>query len=191
MSVLLPRPLLRHRLREAVINIDWRHRPEISTESLILAASAFFALACNGLFWRSAADWSDGGIGLMAALLGVLVCVHALLLGVLAWRWNAKMLLGVLFLSTAMTVHYMSRYNVYIDADMLRNVLNTDRKESRELITPALLWPLLGYGVLPVVVLWRLRLRRRSAGRALLVRAHELASRPCACVRYGISMLTR
>jgi len=171
MNATVSRPLSRGRVLDYARAVDWSRRPEISTEWLIVAASLFFALACNGSFWRSAAGWSNGGLGLMVSLLGVLVAVHALVLGLLAWRWNAKWLLGTLLVSTALAVHYMGRYNVYIDADMLRNVLNTDRKESRELITPALLWPLLGYAVLPIVALWRLRLRRRSIGRTLLVRA--------------------
>ncbi|KRG42341.1 hypothetical protein ARC20_10740 [Stenotrophomonas panacihumi] len=167
MSVSISRPSWRQWLRD----IDWRWRPTLSTEGLILATSVFFALACNGLFWRSATAWSGGGIGMTLSLLAVLVAVHSLLLGLLVWRWNAKVLLSVLLLSTAFTTYYMGRYNVYVDADMLRNVLATDRKESGELITASLLLPLLAYGVLPITVLWRLRLRARPMGRALLVRA--------------------
>lgn len=167
MSVSISRPSWRQWLRD----IDWRWRPTLSTEGLILATSVFFALACNGLFWRSATAWSGGGIGMTLSLLAVLVAVHSLLLGLLVWRWNAKVLLSVLLLSTALTTYYMGRYNVYIDADMLRNVLATDRKESGELITASLLLPLLCYGVLPIAALWRLRLRARPLGRALLVRA--------------------
>jgi len=166
MSVAIARPSWRQRL----LTLDWRWQPTLSTEGLILTISLFFAAACNGLFWRNAMTWSSGGIGLTLSLLVVLVAVHGLLLGLLVWRWNAKPLLTVLLLSTALTTYYMGRYNVYIDADMVRNVLATDSKESRELITPSMLLPLLVYGVLPTVLLWRVRLRRRSIGRGLLVR---------------------
>ncbi|KAG0932266.1 hypothetical protein G6F31_016580 [Rhizopus arrhizus] len=64
----------------------------------------------------------------------------------------------------------MSRYHIYLDADMLRNVLATDPKESRELMTVSLVWPVLLLAVLPMVVLWRVQLRRRSWGRSLLWR---------------------
>jgi lipid A ethanolaminephosphotransferase len=175
MSLSLPRSRV-ERLRDRLLAIDWSYRPEITTETLIIALSVFFALTCNGSFWHSVATWSDGGLGLKVSLFGVLIAVHALLLGLLVWRWNAKVLLGVLLASTALTVHYMSRYNVYVDADMLRNVLNTDQKESRELITPALAWPLFTLAVLPITLLWRVRLRRREAVRALLVRCGFLAA---------------
>lgn len=166
MSVVAPRFRLQQmswrRLR------DWR--PEISSEMLILLASAFFALACNALFWRSAMATHPGSVVFATSLFALLLSVHALLFGLLLWRWNAKVLLTVLFITTAFAVHYMNSYNVYLDADMLRNVLATDRKESSELMTPALLLPLLGYAVLPTLLLWRVRIRKRSVGRALLWR---------------------
>ena len=147
-----------------------RWRPEITTETLILLASAFFALVCNGLFWRDAMATNPGSVLFALSLFALLMGVHALLLGLLVWRWNAKVLLTVLFVTTAFATHYMNSFNVYLDADMLRNVLATDQKESRELMTPALLLPLLGYALVPCVLLWRVRLRRRGWGRTLLWR---------------------
>lgn len=145
-------------------------RPEISTEALILLTSTFFALVSNGLFWRSAMATNPGNMPFAVSLFALLVSVHALLLALLVWRWNAKVLLTVLLVTTAFATHYMNSFNVYLDADMLRNVLATDHKESRELMTPALILPLLGYGLLPTLLLWRVRLRKRSWGRTLLWR---------------------
>lgn len=146
-------------------------RPEISTETLILLASTFFALACNGLFWRNAMATTPGSVLFALSLFMLLAGAHALLFGLLLWRWNAKVLLTALFVATAFATHYMDSFNVYLDADMLRNVLATDHKESRELMTPALILPLLGHALLPCALLWRLRLRKRSCGRALMWRA--------------------
>jgi len=172
MSLSLPRSGVLSRLRA----LDWTHRPEVSVETLVLGSSVFFALACNRMFWHASLATHPGDIGFAASLFFLLVAVHALLFGLLAWRWNAKPLLTLLFVTTAFATHYMNSYSVYLDADMLRNVLNTDHKESRELITPALLWPLLFYAALPIAVLWRVRLRRRSWGRALGVRLLFLAA---------------
>ena len=166
MSVAAPRPV--------GLQLSWSRlrswRPEISTEALILLASVFFALVCNTLFWRSAIATNPSSILFAVSLFALLVSVHAILFSLLIWRWNAKVVLTVLFITTAFATHYMNSYNVYLDADMLRNVLATDHKESRELMTPALLLPLIGYGLLPTLLLWRVRLRKRSWGRALLWR---------------------
>ncbi len=145
-------------------------RPELSTEALILWASVFFALFCNSLFWRTSMATNPGNVLFAVSLFALLLTVHSLLFGLLLWRWNAKPLLTVLLLTTAFATYYMNSYNVYLDADMLRNVLATDQKESRELLTPALILPLLGYAVLPIIALWRVRLRRRSWGRGMLWR---------------------
>lgn len=148
----------------------WRQwRPELSIEALIASAALFFTIACNGLFWSSALAVHPGSLRLMAALFLLLVGVHGLLLGLLVWRWNARITLTVLVLLSLAAAHYMGRYHIYLDADMLRNILATDRKESGELITPSLLWPL-ALAATPVWWVWRIRLRRHAVSRALLRR---------------------
>ncbi|RXD69624.1 phosphoethanolamine transferase, partial [Xanthomonas perforans] len=151
--------------------LTWSTRPTVSTEALVLLSSLFFALVCNQLFWRTAMATHPGSIGFAISLMALLVAVHALLLGILVWRWNAKPLLTLLLFTTALAAHYMDSYNVYLDADMLRNVLHTDHKESRELLTPGLILPLVCYFLIPTALLWRTRLRARSAGKAVLVRS--------------------
>ena len=114
---------------------------------------------CNSVFWQVYA-----GVGGMAASGGWMTAIslfvavtglNMLLLCIVLNRWTAKPLL------TAFAVYYM-------DADMIRNVLHT---ESKELITPGLILPLLLYAVLPIALVWRVRLRKRPLGQALLRRA--------------------
>ena len=134
-------------------------RPQCTTETLILLTSVFFAVACNGLFWHSAMATHPGSVGFALSLFLFLVGAHCLLMGLLVWRWNAKVVLSVLLIGTALAAHYMSSYHIYLDADMLRNVLATDHKESRELITPTLIAPLLLLALAPMLLLWRVQLR--------------------------------
>lgn len=145
-------------------------QPTLSQESLILLASAFFAVVSNGPFWSAAHALHPGSLLFLAALSGVLLAANALLLSLLVWRWTAKPVLTVLLFATAMAVHYMTRYGVYFDADMVRNVLATDVKESRELLTPSLIVPALLTAVLPTLLLWRVRIAPRAFTRTLWVR---------------------
>ncbi|WP_144422789.1 phosphoethanolamine transferase domain-containing protein, partial [Xanthomonas arboricola] len=167
MSTYLPQSRGLKRLRA----LSWTTRPTVSTETLVLLSSLFFALVCNQLFWHTAMATHPGSLGFAISLMALLVAVHALLLGLLVWRWNAKPLLTLLLFTTALAAHYMDSYNVYLDADMLRNVLHTDHKESRELLTPGLILPLLCYFLIPATLLWRTRLQARSIGRSLAIRA--------------------
>jgi len=142
---------------------------------VIVLASVFFALACNRVFWREAMATDPGDLSFAISLLLMLAGVHVLLFGLLLWRWNAKILLSLVFITTAFATHYINSFNVYLDADMIRNVLATDPKEARELLTLSVLWPLLVYAALPTLLLWRVNFRPRSLPRTLLCRAGLLA----------------
>ena len=150
----------------------------LSTEGVLLLASLFFALFCNGLFLSGTLagyDLTLSGTWLLGgSLLVGLVAIHFVLLGVVATRWTTKPLLALLFVVTAFAVHFMTRYKVYLDTAMLRNVLATDVREARDLMTWSLIPQLLLYAALPIWLLSRIRLRQRSFGRALLVRAGSL-----------------
>lgn len=156
------------------------YRPEISLEFLALLVSVFFSVFCNSAFWQAYA--AVGGIaasgGWMTAisLFVAMTGLNMLLLCIVLNRWTAKPLLTVLLVVTAFAVYYMNQYMVYLDADMIRNVLHTESKESKELITPGLILPLLLYAVLPIALVWRVRLRRRPLGQALLRRAGTMAA---------------
>ncbi|MDI9240270.1 phosphoethanolamine--lipid A transferase [Lysobacter sp. LF1] len=155
------------------------YRPEITVERLALLASVFFAVFCNSAFFRAVAATGAlkgaGGLLTGVALLVMIAALNMTLLCVLLNRWTAKPLLTVLLLTTAAASHFMSRYTIYLDADMLRNILHTDGKESGELLSWGVLPPMLWLGVLPSLMVWRVRLKRRPITRAMLVRVACIA----------------
>ncbi|SDQ80845.1 lipid A ethanolaminephosphotransferase [Pseudoxanthomonas sp. CF125] len=148
----------------------WKQRIELPSEALILLCSAFFALFNNSAFWHGAISNPMQQWRLALSLFLIVTAVHAFLLGWVVNRWTAKPLLTALLLVTAVASHYMNAYGVYLDADMLRNVLHTDSKESGELLTWWLLVPL-ALTAFPVALLWRVQLRRRKWPRALAIRS--------------------
>jgi lipid A ethanolaminephosphotransferase len=149
-------------------------RPALSSDALLLLVSLFFALACNRLFLQGALVGRDAlqpaNWGYIAALLVMLVSAHLLLIAPFVHRVFAKPLLALLIVVTAFATYYMQRFTVFLDPSMLRNVLRTDVKEAKELFSPSLLPHLLLFGVLPLIVLWRVRLQPRPWLRALLWR---------------------
>lgn len=155
--------------------LAWPGRgPELASETLVLACSVFFTLFSNVAFWRAAIERPLEQWQLALSLFVVVTALHAFLLGLVVNRWTAKPLLSLLLLVTALAAHYMDAYGVYLDADMLRNVLHTDSKESSELLSLQLLVPLL-LTLFPVALLWRVRLRKRDWRRAIGVRIAFLA----------------
>ena len=99
MSATLPRSV---RLPALATLLHWR--PQLSTERLIILTSVFFALACNGLFWHSAMATHPGSLRFATSLLLFLVGAHCLLMGLLVWRWNAKVVIGLLLLCTVLVI---------------------------------------------------------------------------------------
>lgn len=148
---------------------------DLSTEQVILAASVLFATLYNNQFWAAALNGHnvmDVGTWMYAAALFVLlIAAHSFLLSFLVAGRFAKPVLTALFIASALAVYYMRRYTVFFDMSMLRNVLNTDVKEAKELLSWDMLLFVLLYGVLPSVLIWRVRIRRRSWRRAIVIRS--------------------
>jgi len=149
---------------------------EISVEGLVLLASAYWALSANTVFFRAALtgrEFADPAAwGLAAALLLALVALHVLLLGLVVQRHWVKPVLALLIFATAVGSHFITTYGVYLDPSMLRNALHTHPGEARELFNLALVLHLLLYAGLPLLLLWRVRLRPgpRNWWRATLLR---------------------
>lgn len=144
-------------------------RPVLSSEALVVWASLVFTFAYNTAFWHAALAGPGTHWQLACSLLVVVVAAHIILLGLLLPGPGAKPLLCLLLLATALASHYMNVYGVYIDADMLRNVLHTDRQESAELASPDLLPPL-GLALAGCALVSRVRLRQRTLRRAVAAR---------------------
>ena len=106
------------------------------------------------------------GFGLMIAAL------TTALLAPFAWRSTVKPAISVLLVAAALGAHYMGAYGVVIDSTMMINVLQTDPREVRDLLSLRLVGSLLLLAGLPLLLLMRLPVRgtrmRRQAGIAAL-----------------------
>jgi lipid A ethanolaminephosphotransferase len=157
-----------------------RARPAIHVETLLLAGAFFLMVAGNGPFWRGAlagrapgdpATWLFAG-----AVLAAFTAFYFAAAALVGSRHTAKPLLTVLFLVSAAAGYYMDRYGVYFDRAMLRNVFATNPKEAAELLGRDLGLHILLFGLVPSVLVWWVRLKRRPFRRALLVRSAWVAA---------------
>lgn len=148
----------------------WLARPLLSVDALLLLASGWFLLSANGRFLAQALQGREALAtstwGLALALVAGVFALHLLLLVPLATRHTVKPLLALLLPLAALAGFYMQRYGIYLDPAMLRNVLRTDWREAGELLSPALLLHLLVFAALPLLLLWRVELRRLPPARA-------------------------
>ncbi len=152
-----------------------RRRIVVPAPAVALLAAAFFTIFANGRFWRLLLGSHDAGNPktwiLAVSTAALLFAVHLILIAPFAWRVVLQPFLTVLFLANAVAVHYMNKFNVVFDASMMRNVFETDARETMDLITLRLLVTVLLLGVLPAALVWMVRLEREPLGVALRRRA--------------------
>ena len=130
--------------------------------SLLLICSVWLATLGNLPLWRelgrlgqlqNASGW------LLAVGLGLVVFSATALLGaLLAWRKTVKPLLTLLLLLAAFASYYEWQFGVVIDPTMVTNVLQTDVREARDVLSLNLFLFVLGLAIVPAVWLWRLPL---------------------------------
>ncbi len=151
-----------------------------SGETVAVVLSAFWLISANRPFLSAALkgrEWADPSAwGFAAALAVMVLALHFLLVALVGVRHAFKPLAALLIVGTAFASHFMDRFGVYLDPSMLRNVLRTDAKEAGELFSWSLLPHLLWQAGLPLLLLWRLRLKPRRWTRAVLVRTGALVA---------------
>ena len=146
-------------------------RPVLRVETLTFLFCAYFALMCNGAFWRDALAGRSAlapDTWLFAVLVAVgIAALHAFVLLVVLNRWTVKPLLAVLIVTTGMATYFSQHYQVYFDTSMVRNVMRTDVREASDLLTPDLLIHLLLLAGPPLGLLWRVDILSQPLFRAV------------------------
>lgn len=144
-------------------------RPRLPAVLAPLLIAGFIVVAHNQSFWRALhAAYPAGAPWAVIAALGLgLMWLLAALLQLVNFRWLFKPVAMLLLFGAALASYFMDRFGVVIDVEMYRNIMQTDSREAGELMTGALYLHLLLYGVLPIVALALVRLRRPPLRSAL------------------------
>lgn len=142
-------------------------RPEWVT----LLASAYLLLGFNSVLWEhvSTVLQGDGHAVLLRLAFGMLLfCAFNFVLTLLAFRTTLKPLLATLFIISAGVAYFMNQYGVLIDIGMLRNTVETNVTEVRDLLSLKLLVYIVLLGVVPTYILFKTPINFRSLPRELL-----------------------
>jgi lipid A ethanolaminephosphotransferase len=151
-----------------------RLRPEVCA----FLVAGFVLVCLNAHFWRllyqtvapsGAFEWL-----FLASVVLVALIVFNLLFGAFAIPYVFKPVATLLLLVSAAAAYFMDEYGTVIDAGLVRNIVETNAAEVRDLLTLKLGAYLLLAGALPIYLLWRIRLDYGSLGRELLTRTVAL-----------------
>jgi lipid A ethanolaminephosphotransferase len=100
-------------------------------------------------------DWLALGSVLF---LQIVLMVVVLALVSLVSRRAVKALAMLFVIGNALALYFINTYNVIIDGIIIYNVFATNTKTTMDLLHPAIAAYALGLGVLPALVIWRIRL---------------------------------
>lgn len=133
----------------------------------------------NSTFWQltGTAMWhgGTGSILFMATLAVLLVVMQTTLLLMLVTARAMKMAVSALFVVAALSSYFCGAYGVIFNQDMMRNVFQTDAAEVGGLMTAAMLWHLFALGIVPAILVQRVKFPVQDWKRQLRARGGFLA----------------
>ena len=147
---------------------------KITQTKLILLTAAFFVLFDNFSFFAHVIEVypvSLKNIGFLLSLPVVLGSFIVLLLVLVSSRYTIKPILIFFLLLSAVASYFMNNYNVVIDHEMIRNILQTNVNEAGDLFSLKLLFYFLLLGVLPAVFIYRAEIQPVSWKRSVITKS--------------------
>ena len=108
------------------------------------------------------------------------------LLSLVAWRWTLKPVITLFLIAAALGSYFMLAYGVVIDKSMIVNALQTDLRETMDLLNWRLAATLLVLAGLPGIFLWRQKIRQQRAWRRV---ASNLVNLLAACALLVLVLL--
>ena len=156
------------RLVSSALPVD---RPGWNPLTLAVAGAVWIACFSNWPLWQALLalpETASGRGALFIAGFGVMIAaLLTALLAFVAWRFSIKPAIALFVLSAAFGAHFMGTYGVVIDSTMMLNVVQTDPREVRDLLSWRLLLGVALLAGVPLLVLWRVRVQRLGAAAQL------------------------
>ncbi|WP_162254428.1 phosphoethanolamine transferase [Pelomonas sp. Root1444] len=124
-------------------------------------AALWMGLLANWPLWKQLHSLPGVGLGFMLAFAGMVTAATGAVLSLLAWPRVIKGVLAFLLMAGAALAYFIGTYGIVFDPTMVTNMVQTDVRETRDLLSWRLLASLLLLGALPAG--WLLRRPRAPA----------------------------
>lgn len=148
-------------------------RTRVKTTKLIIIASAMLVLLFNFAFFSNVTSVyaaTPGNMPFLASIVIMLGSFIALLLSLVLSRYTTKPILIAVFLLSSIAAYFMDSYNVIIDSTMIQNAMMTDTAEFMDLLNIKLILYFFILGILPAIVVYKVRIDDVSLKTALFSR---------------------
>lgn len=150
------------------LNVRQLNKQHISSKWLILLSALYFTTVLNLSLWRYIIEHleidSIKTFFFGCTLPVFIFCVMTCFFNVILVPYAAKPLLILFTIVSSATNYLMFNLGIMVDADMVRNVLETNVREACDLITlNSIIWVTLG-GILPAVFIGILKIDYKKPG---------------------------
>jgi len=145
-------------LPEPVWRLPARLRDLYARYPVVLVA-VYLALAGNIALWKRLPDVLSGNVihkaTVIISFFFLIVTFTVFLLQAFHIRYLTRPVLIIILLASAFASHFMLSYGIVIDTTMIHNVLETDSRESTDLVTKSMLIHVLLFGIIPSLFVYR------------------------------------
>ncbi len=146
---------------------------EISNLRLIFITALFLIAFDNFAFYKNVTEVypvSTGNIGFLCSISVVLISVTVLLFSIFCFRYTTKPVLITILLLSSLASYFMNNYNIVIDETMIQNTIQTNTSEVFDLLNIKLFIYLIFAGIIPSIIVYKIKIKYRSFKRELLSR---------------------
>ncbi|HZF71503.1 phosphoethanolamine--lipid A transferase [Sulfuricurvum sp.] len=146
----------------------------LRARTVIISVALMLVVFANGVFFKHVSEvypLAGGNILFVLSLAIVLLCVTVIVLTLLSWRYTLKPVLITILLVSSLVAYFMDAYDVVIDNHMIQNLLETNIKESVDLLSFKQVLYFVLLGVIPSVIVYRLKIVPTSFKETLVDKA--------------------
>lgn len=150
----------------------------VKPRTLILGVALFLILATNGAFFKHVLEVYPLTLHTapMIASLGiVLMGAMVIVFSLFSSRYVLKPFLITVLLLSSLVAYFMSAYNIIVDTHMIQNILETNINESMDLLSIQQVLYFLLLGVLPSIIVYRIKITPMTLKRSLIESVQSIA----------------
>lgn len=149
----------------------FKKRYDVLSLAFIVVISAYFSFMLNIKFWQFAfqkIEISNFYVAIFVVTLPFFIFVPLFwLFNLIVWPRVGKFLVALLLVLSAVSDYALCNLGVVINSDMIRNFVETNVREARDLITLHAVFYVLIVGVIPAVAVWRANIVFSSFGKEI------------------------
>ena len=151
---------------------------ELTQSRIILYTTIFLATCYNYAFFVNVLKVYPpqiNNIGFLISLYFVLIAFNGLLFSLISNFYSIKFTLITIIIISSLTNYFMNNYGIIIDKEMIANTIQTDARESLDLLTFSLVLNLITLGLIPSYFIYRIKIVKQSIKKELLQRSKYIA----------------